>query len=127
MAKVKHEKTITWDNIEELAFLLIDQYPKVDPSKLSLNDIGEYVLGLKGFSGTKKGKDESTLKMIQDRWYDERADLDDEYGEMGAVSDEALDEDEYQADPIFSHDLDPTADEKEPKELDDGFQEEEKP
>jgi FeS assembly protein IscX len=127
MARVKHEKTITWENVEELAFLLIDQYPKVDPSKLSLNDIGEFVLGLKGFSGTKKGKDESTLKLIQDRWYDERVDMDEEYGEMSALSAETMDEDEFQDDAVFSHDLDPTADKEEPDELDDGFQEEEKP
>src|SRR5665213_3501808 len=126
------KKKFTWADTEDIAFLLIDKYPSIDPTRLSLTDIAKRVSSLPTFGGgTAKPKSE-TLESIQKSWYDERIDMEDELGPLVHEPEEGdnLDEDEYRDDRMIDDEssslgLDDDDDEEEEDELGDGFHEEE--
>lgn len=96
MAK-KAEKKLKWSDIEDLAFRLIDEHPQVDPSRLALASILDYVVALPDFGESSKKPGKDLLEELQERWAEERADMDDELGPLEEPT-EDLDEDEYRSD-----------------------------
>jgi len=124
MKKKKLKKKIKWADVEDLAFILIDKLPAVDPKKLSEKEIKEYVIGLSDFSESAKQSTPEALQAIQARWESEFSEI--EKAEEGGHAEETLDEDEYRNDRMIDENVE--QDVKEPsKELDleEGFQEEE--
>lgn len=95
----KKSQTLGWSDTEELAFRLIDEHPDVDPTKLSPESVVELVLGLPDFGDRNKKPKLEVIEELQARWYEERADMEDELGPLQDMDiDEDLDEDEYRDD-----------------------------
>lgn len=118
-------KKLKWTDTEDIAFQLIDRYPSVDPMKLNLSEIQKRVSDLPSFGGSSK-VDPEVLEEIQNTWYEERSDMEDE---LGPLLDEAseLDEEDYRDDRMIDEevvDLGDDSDDDE-DELDDGFHEDE--
>lgn len=112
----KNKTILSWSNTKELAFLLIDEHPQVDPNRLSLAALQEMVLNLPDFTDSKDGASNDILESLRERWYSERMDMEDELGPLRASEDEdeELDEDAYRADRVAVDD----------EEDDDSFEEE---
>jgi len=126
MAKQK----LKWTDAEEIAFRLIDQFPKMDPLKVRFTDLHKYITGLPEFSDSPKKSNEKILEEIQMRWYEERKDMEDELGPVVSEPEEDLDEDNYRDDEMVE-DEEVVADDDEEDdgygddEFGEGFQEEE--
>jgi FeS assembly protein IscX len=102
MAK-KTQKKLGWADTEELSFRLIDEYPNVDPRRLSHDELFDMVTGLSDFSD--KAKPSATkLEELATNWYSERSEMDDELGALEDVASEDLDEDDYREDRNFDED-----------------------
>jgi FeS assembly protein IscX len=98
MAK-KSEK-LSWSNQEELVFRLIDEYPEINPSKLSPDILVDLVNRLPGFDDKSAQPKVAELEDLRSQWFEERSEMEDELGPMSEapLDDEALDEDEYRDD-----------------------------
>lgn len=96
MAKARD--SLTWNDIDDLAFRLIDLYPQTDPSQLSDTIIIELVDRIPEFDSSNDDPDTETLEELKDRWYEERSDMDDELGPLAEESQLDLDEDRYRSD-----------------------------
>lgn len=122
----KKSSKLTWSDTKELAYRLIDEYPQIDPAKLSLGRIAEMVQELPGFSGGKAKPDADLLEDLQTRWAGERSEMEDELGPVEDLEDEdsELDEDIYRADRMIEDDED-EEDEDEFDSYDDEFEDEE--
>ena len=125
-------KKLKWDDVEDIAFKLIDAHPRTNPKALSLVELNTFVVKLRDFGDSSKKSNEGTLKLIKERWYDERMDMDDELGPVvsesakDGESDDNLDEEHFRADRESLAALgDDDDEEEEEHELDDGFQKEE--
>lgn len=95
----KKSGSLTWSDSKELAFRLIDEYPQVDPSKISQKNLIEFVKALPDFADSAKKPNIECLQDLRDRWFEERTDMEDELGPLEAIrGDEELDEDEYRDD-----------------------------
>lgn len=130
-AESKSTKKWKWTDTEDIAFRLIDLYPNQDPLRLRFTDLHKKVTDLKEFGDDPKKSNEKILEAIQMRWYEERQDMEDELGPLGANDDEdTLDEDDYRDDELADDaaaeiKLDAEADDDEDEdEFGDGFQEE---
>jgi FeS assembly protein IscX len=128
MAKMK----LKWTNTEDLAFRLIDEYPSLDPRSVKLSEIQKYITKLPEFSDDPKKGKEAILEEIQNRWFEERSDMEDELGPMDSAplaNDDDLDEDDYRDDTFAADDAEVALlgdeDEEDEDEFGDGFQEEE--
>jgi len=126
MAK-KAVKKLKWTDIGDLAFRLIDEHPKTDPSKLSAASISDYVCALPDFGDKAKKPGLTLLEEIQSRWAEERDDMVDELGPLAEDAGE-LDEDAYHNDRMVDEmdhdDDDDDEDEDEFEALDDEFSDE---
>lgn len=125
----KQKQKLKWTDTEEIAFRLIDQYPKQDPLRVKFTELHRYVTSLPDFMDNPKKSTESLLESIQMRWYEERQEMDDELGPVdGGPSDdddEVLDEDDYRDDKdADDEDLSTDVEDDEDDEFGDGFQEE---
>ncbi len=124
------KKKIKWSDTEDIAFELIDKYPQIDPTKLSLQDIQRRVTGLTSFSGPAK-VDSEVLESIQQIWYEERTDMEDELGPLPEFDEDSnLDEDDYRDDRMVDDsgddlDDDDGDDDEDEDGLGEGFHEEE--
>lgn len=130
----KSKGTLKWTNTEDIAFLLIDKYPNLNPLGVRFTDLHKYVTELPDFGDDPKKSNEGILESIQMTWYEERQDMEDELGPLSEVKDEDedLDEDDYRDDKMIdegetkadSGDEDSDDDED---EFGEGFQEEGEP
>jgi FeS assembly protein IscX len=125
------KRKLKWSDTEDIAFLLIDKYPSTDANKLSLAEIGKRATALPQLAGTSKPSEEH-LEAIQQSWFEERADMEDELGPLSDVDEgEDLDEDEYRSDRMIDDELssppfnDDDDDDEDEEELGDGFHEDE--
>ncbi len=128
MAKLK----LKWTDVEEIAFRLIDEHPKMDPLKVRFTDLHKYITKLSDFGDNPKKSNEKILEEIQMRWYEERQDMEDELGPVeggsGPDEEEDLDEDDFRDDQMVEDDLGGDDDQDDDEdEFGDGFQEEEGP
>jgi FeS assembly protein IscX len=62
---------LTWDKAEDLAILLADKYPGVDPLTVRFTDLHKYVTELSEFKDDPKKSSEGKLETIQMAWYEE--------------------------------------------------------
>lgn len=98
MAK-KSEK-LTWADQEELVFRLIDEYPEINPTKISADVLIDLVNRLSDFNEKSSQPKPADLEEIRAQWFEERSEMEDELGPMteGSIDEESLDEDEYRDD-----------------------------
>jgi FeS assembly protein IscX len=61
-----------WTDIQEIAILLWEKYPDVDPLTVRFTDLHRWVTELPGFSDDPKRSNEKILEAIQMSWLDER-------------------------------------------------------
>ena len=60
-----------WDDVEDIALMLIEKYPAVDPLSVRFTDLHKWVVELEGFSDYPKASNEKKLEAIQMAWYEE--------------------------------------------------------
>jgi FeS assembly protein IscX len=113
----KSQKKLAWADTEELAFRLIDEYPNVDPRRLSHEELFDMVTRLSDFSDKSK-PNSSGLDELATTWYSERAEMDDELGALEDVAPEDLDEDDYREDRSFDESDDDDDDDSDTVSLD---------
>jgi FeS assembly protein IscX len=63
--------TFTWTDIEDIAIMLQEKFPDLDPLTVRFTDLHRYVTELPGFSDDPKKSNESKLEAIQMAWYEE--------------------------------------------------------
>lgn len=119
------KKKLKWSDSEDIAFLLIDRYPAVDPTKLSLDEIQRRASALPDLKGVSGKASEAALEDIQKIWFEERSDMEDELGPFSAESEDDLDEDDYRDDRMIDEEDEFDSDDDDEDEFEDGFQEEE--
>ena len=61
-----------WTDTQEIAILLFETYPELDPLTLRFTDLHKKVCDLPGFDDDPKRSNEKILEAIQMRWLDER-------------------------------------------------------
>lgn len=60
-----------WDDVEDIALMLIEKYPAVDPLSVRFTDLHKWVVELEGFNDDPKASNEKKLEAIQMAWYEE--------------------------------------------------------
>jgi FeS assembly protein IscX len=67
-------ETLDWDDAEQIAILLADRNPDLDPLNVRFTDLHRWVTELDGFTGDPSGSNEAKLEAIQMAWYEEYKD-----------------------------------------------------
>lgn len=67
-------RKLGWTDIHDIAPLLIEAHPGVDPLTVRFTDLHAWVLALPGFSGDPHQGGEKVLEAIQMAWLDELED-----------------------------------------------------
>jgi len=62
----------TWQDVEELARDLAEQYPNEDPLRLSTKAVKNLVIAMPTFGDEPDAATESLLETIQAAWYEDR-------------------------------------------------------
>ncbi|WP_298136788.1 Fe-S cluster assembly protein IscX [Acidiferrobacter sp.] len=62
---------LKWRDAEEIAILLAEQYPEVDPRSIRYTDLHRWVLGLDDFADDAARSGEKLLEAIQMAWIEE--------------------------------------------------------
>ena len=65
-------KQLKWTDVEDIAILLAEKHPDVDPLSVRFTDLHKWVRELPGFSDDPNKSGEKILEAIQMRWLDER-------------------------------------------------------
>jgi FeS assembly protein IscX len=65
---------LTWADIEDIALLLTEKFPDLDPLTVRFTDLHRYITELPQFSDDPKKSNESKLEAIQMAWYEEYKD-----------------------------------------------------
>ncbi len=60
-----------WEDSEQIAILLAEQFPDVDPLTVRFTDLHAWVVGLSGFKDDPASSTEGKLEAIQMAWYEE--------------------------------------------------------
>ena len=63
--------TLKWTDVQDIALLLVDQKPEVDPHYLNFVDLRQWVLALPEFSDVPEHGGEKVLEAIQSAWIEE--------------------------------------------------------
>ncbi len=61
-----------WTDVREIAILLYETYPDIDPLTLRFTDLHKKVTELSGFTDDPKRSNEKILEAIQMLWLDEK-------------------------------------------------------
>lgn len=62
---------LTWTDTDEIALLLMEAHPGVDPLTVRFVDLHRWVTELPGFGDDPKASNEAMLENIQMAWHDE--------------------------------------------------------
>ncbi len=62
---------LRWDDAEEIAIALADQFPEQNPLEVRFTDLHRYVTELPTFVDDPKTSNEAKLEAIQMAWYGE--------------------------------------------------------
>jgi len=65
-------REITWTDVEDIAILLHETRPEVDPLSVRFTDLHRWVMELPGFKGEAHRSNEKILEAIQMAWVEER-------------------------------------------------------
>lgn len=60
-----------WTDINELAIVLSEKHPDIDPKQIRFVELMEWVMALPGFNDDPKHCGEKILEAIQAAWIDE--------------------------------------------------------
>jgi FeS assembly protein IscX len=60
-----------WTDVTQIAELLVEHHPDIDPLSVRFMDLYQWVLALPGFEGDPKRSNESLLEAIQMEWIKE--------------------------------------------------------
>lgn len=63
---------LTWDDTEDIAELLVQAHPEVDPLSVRFTDLHRWVCELPGFADDPKASTEGKLEQIQMAWVEQR-------------------------------------------------------
>jgi FeS assembly protein IscX len=63
-----------WTDVQDLAMLLHEKHPDIDPLSVRFTDLHRWVMELPGFAGEPNKSSEKILEAIQMAWVDERDD-----------------------------------------------------
>ena len=63
---------LSWTDVEDIAILLHEKHPEVDPLSVRFTDLHRWVLELPGFKGEANKSNEKILEAIQMAWIEER-------------------------------------------------------
>jgi FeS assembly protein IscX len=64
-------KELTWDDAEDIAILLSEAHPEVNPLEIRFTDLHQYVIKLHDFKDDPKKSNEGKLEAIQMAWHEE--------------------------------------------------------
>ena len=67
-------REISWSDIPEIAILLQEKFPELDPYTVRFTDLHRYVIELPGFTGDPAKSTEGILEAIQTAWHEEYED-----------------------------------------------------
>ena len=67
-------KELTWIHAEDLAILLAEKFPDIDPLTVRFTDLRRYVIELPGFTDDPQKSNEAKLEAIQMAWHEEYQD-----------------------------------------------------
>jgi FeS assembly protein IscX len=73
---VRMPAKLTWNDSEEIGFLLHEKFPELDPLALRFTDLYRRVCELEGFDDDPQASNEKRLEAIQMAWYEARQDAD---------------------------------------------------
>ena len=62
---------LTWDDTEDIALALYEEYPEQDPLKVRFTDLHRWITELEDFGDDASKSNEGKLEAIQMAWYDE--------------------------------------------------------
>lgn len=65
---------LKWTDVEDIALLLQEHHPDVDPLTLRFTELHQMVTALPGFSDDPKKSNEAILEAIQMGWHEENED-----------------------------------------------------
>lgn len=68
---------LTWDNAEDIALALLEQFHETDPLSVRFTDLHRWVCELPGFEGDPNASTEGKLERIQMAWLEEYQDAGD--------------------------------------------------
>jgi len=63
--------SLDWTDVQEIALLLAEINPDIDPRTLNFVDLHRWILALPGFTGSPERSGEKVLEAIQAAWLDE--------------------------------------------------------
>ena len=63
-----------WIDAEDIAIVLVEKLPDVDPLTVRFTDLRGHVLSLEGFDDDPKSSNEPKLEAIQMAWHEEYKD-----------------------------------------------------
>ncbi|MDH4121861.1 MAG: Fe-S cluster assembly protein IscX [Deltaproteobacteria bacterium] len=63
--------TLTWTDVEDIALILHEAEPELDPLTLRFTALRERVLAIPGFTGEPERSNEKILEAIQMAWLEE--------------------------------------------------------
>lgn len=63
---------LKWTDTQDLAQVLENAYPEIDPRYVNFVDLHEWILNLPGFSDQPARSNEKVLEAIQMAWIEER-------------------------------------------------------
>ena len=64
-------KELTWDDAEDIALMLAEKFPDLDPLTVRFTELHKYVTELPGFTADPKLSNEGKLEAIQMAWHEE--------------------------------------------------------
>jgi FeS assembly protein IscX len=63
-----------WGDAEDIALVLLERHPEVDPLSVRFTDLHRWVVELPGFADDPKASNEGLLEAIQMKWHEEYQD-----------------------------------------------------
>ena len=63
--------SLSWNQIDDIAFALCDKFPEVDPLTIRFTDLHKWVCELEGFDDDPAASNEGKLEAIQMAWHEE--------------------------------------------------------
>lgn len=68
------DRKLKWTDSEDIAILLHERFPQLDPLTVRFTDLRDWVCGLPGFGDDPKASNEAKLEAIQMAWNEEYQD-----------------------------------------------------
>ena len=66
--------SLSWNQIDDIAFALCEKLPDVDPLTIRFTDLHKWICELDGFNDDPAASSEGKLEAIQMAWHEEYSD-----------------------------------------------------